>query len=286
MENKTDDSQPAPETCASCGAKLKGDYCRKCGEKKIVPERDFSVTKFLTQTLGHIVHFDSKLLRTCWLLFSKPGFLTAEWIAGRRVRHMKPWQLFVVAGLLFYFFLPTVPAHFSNSKDFIRGFETRNLVMNTFQYDFGTVLTEKATALQIEPGVLERDIDKAAAQKSKTWLFLIIPFWGAYIYLLLRRKIPWLVPHLVFAMHGLTFYILSDLLIHTFTHVFGITLYGQYILLTLIIVFFPYLMLAVRRVYDTSWSKTIVSAIGVEVGFIVFLMLYRQTMTVWTISSL
>ena len=38
MENNIDES-PVVETCASCGAKLKGDYCRKCGEKKIIPER-------------------------------------------------------------------------------------------------------------------------------------------------------------------------------------------------------------------------------------------------------
>jgi len=286
MENETADSQPAPETCASCGAKLKGEYCRKCGEKKIVPERDFSVTKFLTQTVGHIVHFDSKLLRTCWLLFSKPGFLTTEWIAGRRVRYMKPWQLFVVAGLLFYFFLPTVPAHFSSSEDFVIGFEKRNLVMNTFQYDLGTVLAEKAASLHIEASVLETDIDKAAAQKSKTWLFLIIPFWGAYIYLLRRRKIPWLVPHLVFAMHGLTFYILCDLMMHTLIKVFGIVIHGKFFLLTLLSAFLPYLVLAVRRVYGGSWAKAILSAIGIEVGFIILLMIYRQAMTIWTISSL
>lgn len=286
MENETPDSLPAPETCASCGTKLKGEYCRKCGEKRIVPERDFSVAKFLTQTVGHIVHFDSKLLRTCWLLFSKPGFLTAEWIAGRRVRYMKPWQLFVVAGLLFYFFLPTVPAHFSNSRDFIIGFEKRNLVMNTFQYDLGTVLTEKAAARNIEASVLETEIDKAAAQKSKTWLFLIIPFWGAYIYLLLRSKIPWLVPHLVFAMHGLTFYILSDLLIHTFTNILGITLHGKYILLTLLFTIFPYLILATRQVYGRAWGRTILLAIGIEAGFIISLMMYRQAITIWTTSSL
>lgn len=117
MEDQPDHSPLAmAETCVSCGAKLKGDYCRKCGEKKIVPERDFSLPKFLNQTLGHVVHFDSKLLRTGWLLFSKPGFLTAEWTAGRRVGYMKPLQPFIVASLLFYFFLPTTTASISILK--------------------------------------------------------------------------------------------------------------------------------------------------------------------------
>ncbi|MEO7524479.1 MAG: DUF3667 domain-containing protein, partial [Ferruginibacter sp.] len=113
MEEQAVAFQHPKEVCVSCGARLKGNYCKKCGEKKIIPERDFRLSKFLSQSLWHFVRFDSKLFQSTWLLFSKPGFLTNEWIAGRRVGYMKPLQLFVIASLLFYFFLPTVPAYFS-----------------------------------------------------------------------------------------------------------------------------------------------------------------------------
>jgi hypothetical protein len=120
MEENIDKSLVV-ETCASCGAKLKGDYCHKCGEKKNIPERDFSLNMFLKQNLSHFMNLDFKLLQSGWLLFSMPGFLTTEWIAGRRVGYIKPWQLFIVAGLLFYFFLPTTPAYFSTPDDLIIG---------------------------------------------------------------------------------------------------------------------------------------------------------------------
>ena len=281
-----EDTAEMKETCASCGAKLKGDYCRKCGEKKIIPERDFSLRKFLNQTMGHFVHFDSKLLRSGWLLFSKPGFLTMEWIAGRRVGYMKPLQLFVVAGLLFYFFLPTVQAYFTDPHDLITGYQGHNWFLNPFHYDFGKILADKAVSYKVEEENLMDTIKTNAAQQSKTWLFCIIPIWGTLIGLLFRRKMPWLVPHLIFAMHGLTFYILVDLLLHAILYIFGASDIGKNIMLMLLSAFFCYQILAVRQVYSSSWLETILKTIGMMLGFLVILLLYRQVMTLVAISVL
>ena len=199
MESSAEHIQPViQERCASCGAKLKGKYCHKCGEKKIVPERDFSFLKFLNQTMWHFVRFDSKLLRCGWLLFSKPGFLTAEWIAGRRIGYMKPLQLFVLASVLFYFFLPTTTAYFTGDKDLARGYRTQNYLTNTFHFDFQQALAEKALTRQLDEETLKSKILTEAARQSKTWLFLLIPFWGALIYLFFKQKLPWLAPHLYF----------------------------------------------------------------------------------------
>lgn len=286
MEDKTAISQPVKEACASCGATLKGDYCRKCGEKKIVPERDFSVKKFVNQTLWHFVHVDSKLLKSCWLLFSKPGFLTAEWVAGRRVGYMKPLQLFIVASVLFYFFLPTTTAYFTGSRDLIRGYEERKIMMNAFHYDFGKTLTETAVKLQVDNEALKTDITMVAAQRSKTWLFVIIPFWGVFIYLFFRRKTPWLVPHLIFAMHGLTFYILLDLSIHAVTGALGFRIDGRYIFLSLMVTFPVYQALAAHRVYGDTWPISILKTVGMAAVFVVLLLLYRQIVTISAIITL
>lgn len=287
MEDQPDHSPLATaETCVSCGAKLKGDYCRKCGEKKIVPERDFSLTKFLNQTLGHVVHFDSKLLRTGWLLFSKPGFLTAEWTAGRRVGYMKPLQPFIVASLLFYFFLPTTTAYFTSPQDLSKGYQERNFLMNAWHYDAGKAFAEKAEKLQMREETLTHSITAEAAQKSKTWLFVLIPVWGALIYLFYSGKIPWLVPHFVFAMHGLTFYILFDLTIHAVFYIVGLENVGKYVFRLLLATFSVYQSLAVRRFYGSSWPISILKTAGIMAGFIALILLYRQTVTIWAINSL
>lgn len=283
MEDDKDKSLVV-ETCASCGAKLKGEYCRKCGEKKIIPERDFSLNKFLKQNLWHFIHFDSKLLRSGWLLFSKPGFLTTEWIAGRRVGYMKPLQLFIVAGLLFYFFLPTTPAYFSTPDDLIIGYKEHKVLMNIFYYDFTNALSEKAIVNQVDEETLKISITAKAAEHSKTLLFLVIPFWGGLIYLFFQKKMPWLVPHFIFAMHGLTFYMLADLAIHAVLGIIAFSTPQKGIILPLLlIVFSTFLFLAVRRVYGSSLPRTLLKTIGILAGFIIVILIYRQIMLIGTI---
>lgn len=282
MEDHKEEQQTViHETCVSCGTKLKGDYCRKCGEKRIVPERDFSVRKFLNQTLWHLIHFDSKLLKSVWLLFSKPGFLTAEWIAGRRVAYMKPFQLFLVANVLFYFFLPTVTAHFTGTRDLIMGYEQHNRMMNVFHYDVKKALAEKANGLSQE--AQNEQITAKAAQHSKTLLVFIIPFWGVIIYLFFRRQTPWLVPHFMFAMHGLTFYLLLDLAIHAVLTILRIHSFGGNIFLMLMACFPVYQALAAHRVYNDAWLMTILKTMGTASGFVLLILFYRQIMTILTV---
>ncbi|MCC6279591.1 MAG: DUF3667 domain-containing protein [Saprospiraceae bacterium] len=287
MEEQVD--QPVAEIqefCPSCGAKRKGDYCRKCGEKRIIPERDFSIRKFLNQTLWHYAHFDSKLLKSIWLLFSKPGFLTAEWIAGRRVGYMKPIQMFLVASVLFYFFLPTTTAHFTGPWDMIEGYKKHDHFQNIFQYDFEKAFAEKAAQYNVSEEQLAKEFVALAAVRSKTWLFVLIPVWGACIFLFFRRKIPWLVPHLVFAMHALTFYILLDLSVHPVLHLLGFENAGKYIFLFLMLSFPVYQALAVHRVYGSSWPLTIVKTVGIDACFILLILMYRQIVTISVVAML
>jgi len=199
---------------------------------------------------------------------------------------VKPLQLFVVASVLFYFILPTTTAYFAGPKDLIEGYAHQNLVANTFQYDYGSFVTEKATRLQVDESVLENNIITKAAQQSKTWLFLLIPFWGIVIYLFYKGKMPWLTPHFIFAMHGLTFYILLDLSLHGVLYMLGFENIGRNIFLLLMTGFPVYEVLAARRVYGNSWSVTILKTMGTAVGFIVLMLLYRQIMTISAIAYL
>lgn len=282
MEDNIDKSLVV-ETCASCGAKLKGEYCRKCGEKKIIPERDFSLKKFLKQNLWHFMNLDYKMLRSGWLLFSKPGFLTAEWIAGRRVNYMKPWQLFIVVGLLFYFFLPTTPVYFSTPDDLIIGYKRHKVLMNTFYYDFENALSKKAIANQVNEEILKINIAAKASENSKTLLFLVIPFWGGLIYLFFQKKMPWLAPHLIFAMHGITFYMLADLAIHAVIEIVDFSIHKKSIILPLLLIIFSFfLFLAIQRVYENSLSRTLLKTAGVLAGFIIIILIYRQMITIGT----
>jgi hypothetical protein len=78
--------------CPSCGAALAGDYCQACGEKR-PGARDLTVRHFVADTAKEVTSLDSKLFRTLWALLFRPGHLTNEWVAGRRVPYLKPLNL-------------------------------------------------------------------------------------------------------------------------------------------------------------------------------------------------
>jgi hypothetical protein len=193
---------------------------------------------------------------------------------------MKPLQLFVISGIAFYFFLPNVSAYFSTIEDLNQGFNAADPLLNLFHFDFGAALGAKASALQTDPALLEKEIVKEAARQSKTWLFLIIPCWGACIYLVYRGRSKWLVQSLVFAMHGFTFYILADLTIHFVLFLLQIPQMGKFVLNTLRLVMYPYLVFATHKVYGGSWLESVLKSILILLALMFFLLAYKHLITI------
>ncbi len=86
--------------CRNCGAAATGNYCPACGQETVlhVP----SAREFLHEFIGHYVALEGKLWGTIGLLLFRPGSLTAEYIAGRRVRHIQPLRLYLTLSVLFF----------------------------------------------------------------------------------------------------------------------------------------------------------------------------------------
>lgn len=99
---------PKPQTlvCANCGAELGGEFCGACGQRH--EPHIHTVGHFVGEALESISHADSRLWRTLWLLFARPGFLTREFFAGRRARYLPPFRLYLVLSVIF-FVVTTLP---------------------------------------------------------------------------------------------------------------------------------------------------------------------------------
>lgn len=84
-----------------------------------------SVKHFIHQAFDVFTHFESKVLRTAWLIIRKPGFVTQENLRGVRVPYAKPVQLFIIVNLAFYLLVSYlhrsdyVPAAYDNNSSFI-----------------------------------------------------------------------------------------------------------------------------------------------------------------------
>jgi len=103
METPDGSSDTPRSACRNCGAPLVGPYCAACGQRVLDLERP--LRDLLGEWASSVAAFDSRLLRTLWPLVRRPGFLTAEFLAGRRVRYVHPLKLYLAISLVAFLVL-------------------------------------------------------------------------------------------------------------------------------------------------------------------------------------
>jgi hypothetical protein len=86
--------------CRNCGATAAGAFCPACGQETQVRLPTFM--QFMKDAAGRYVALDGKGWKTFAALIFRPGFLTREYLAGRRRRYVRPSRLFLVAILLLF----------------------------------------------------------------------------------------------------------------------------------------------------------------------------------------
>ena len=87
----------APPVCRNCGAEAPGMFCPACGQETSLALP--TVRAMLREAAGRYVAFDGRMWRTLFALVSRPGFLTREYLAGRRRRYIRPGRLFLVLSI-------------------------------------------------------------------------------------------------------------------------------------------------------------------------------------------
>src|SRR3984893_18264158 len=93
--------QPLLSHCENCGAPLTGHYCSQCGQAAIDYRRSFG--HVVLDVLNEFLNWDSKFFGTLGLLITRPWRLTNEFVSGKRVRHVHPLRLYLLASVVFFF---------------------------------------------------------------------------------------------------------------------------------------------------------------------------------------
>ena len=86
--------------CRNCGEALIGPYCSHCGQHE--GRGDFSFGDVAGELLDELLSWDSRFWRTLVPLVFRPGFLTAEFIAGRRARYVPPFRLYLIISFVLF----------------------------------------------------------------------------------------------------------------------------------------------------------------------------------------
>jgi hypothetical protein len=86
--------------CKNCDAVLLGRFCVDCSQAANVHVP--TTRELLHELLEGITHSDSRLWRTLTTLWFKPGKLTEEFVAGRRVAYLPPFRLYLILSIIFF----------------------------------------------------------------------------------------------------------------------------------------------------------------------------------------
>ncbi|MEO3690481.1 DUF3667 domain-containing protein [Roseateles paludis] len=272
----------APSHCPNCAQDLDPHdrFCRHCGQD--TANHPPTLFEFVHEFVAHYVAAEGALWKSLAGLMFRPGYLTREYLAGRKQRYVLPLRLLLTLGLLFFFTLKLVPAGVSvegTAKPTVAtaaaaasdaasapasgvnlGLSSANKAVN-FQ-----VSSDVADAL---PGFLQdrarraiarwqRDADGAARSTISTLLawapyavLASLPFFAGLLKLFYRRTAYG--AHFVFALHlHAAWYLMLTALV--------LTPWG-YAPAVVMLWASAYAWLALRKVYGASWLGTTLRAI-------------------------
>jgi hypothetical protein len=97
---KRDEKKSRFTHCEDCGAELHGRYCSVCGQAAVDYHRSFR--HVIADVAESFLNWDSKFLKTIGLLVVRPGWLTNQFVAGRRTRYLHPLRLYLLVSIVFF----------------------------------------------------------------------------------------------------------------------------------------------------------------------------------------
>jgi hypothetical protein len=115
--------QRKEKDCLNCGTIVQGHYCHVCGQENVVPKETF--WHMFTHFFYDITHFDSSFFTTVKDLLFRPGFLSKEYMLGRRAKYLHPVRLYVFTSAVFFLIFFSL----ASSTDIIKS-DTGNAMPN------------------------------------------------------------------------------------------------------------------------------------------------------------
>ncbi|MEN9686838.1 MAG: hypothetical protein RLZZ28_2624 [Bacteroidota bacterium] len=88
------------KNCLNCGAEVQGRFCHICGQENIPPKESF--WHLVTHFAYDITHFDGKFFSTLKYLLFKPGYLSHEYLKGKRASYLHPIRMYVFTSAIFF----------------------------------------------------------------------------------------------------------------------------------------------------------------------------------------
>lgn len=278
FRNMQSEEQPVVISCASCGNSFQGKFCNKCGEK-VLNDKDKSVLHFFEEFVHVLTHADSKFLKSLKLLMVKPGFLTREYLDGRRKKYASPLTMFLIANVI-YLLVHGIDGLNSRYVSQMKGQPySSNIVQAT---------EKKKTERKWTDKEMEEHYNAKTDKVSKLLLIVLIFLFAIPVSLIFYNKKYYFFDHMIFATEFINFIIYFILLLIPYTLTGLYILSAKYLgydgdatlnsppfLVLLFLLLWAPLVLAGKKVYRQSWPISVIKALILTICFAFVVIIYR-----------
>lgn len=216
--------------CPGCGAPSPGRYCAECGQRQ--GDLRIRFRTWLSDFLDDTLSLDGTLPRSLWLLVSRPGTLTREWLAGRRSPYTRPFRLYLLASAAFFALALSIdlPGGAEGAVQFTTGPDPRDQV------------------------VFERWV-----RWMPTSMFLLVPVFALFLKMFFARL--YFIEHLIAGFHVHAFFFLLFLAIWLLELLPAP--WGSLAQIPLLLWLPVHVVLTFRRVYGAGWVGAVLKAAGI-----------------------
>lgn len=188
-------------TCPTCKAAVNTPFCARCGEEPLAP-RDLTLRGLAEKVLHAVTSVDARAARSTWKLLRQPGELTLAWTRGVRRAYVAPFQLFLIANVLFFALQWLTSANvFSSSLD-------SHLHHQDWSDLAQSLVTRRLEATHTNLEQYAPTFDRAVVLNAKSLILLMtLPFALLLPLAFLREHRPFMT-HVTFSLHLYTFLLL------------------------------------------------------------------------------
>jgi Protein of unknown function (DUF3667) len=88
------------KNCLNCETTVIGKYCHACGQENAEPKE--TVWQLVSHFFSDMTHFDGKVFTSMKDLILKPGFLSAEYMRGKRASYLNPIRMYLFTSFVFF----------------------------------------------------------------------------------------------------------------------------------------------------------------------------------------
>lgn len=206
-------------TCRNCESAMHGPYCGQCGQRAV--HENPTAHELLHDATHEFLHLDGKIFTTLRLLLTRPGFLTVEYLQGRRARYITPIRLYLTCSVLY--FLVAAAAHpvekaiaenRGESFQFTEAPKSVREAQKVSQDSVARVLEEQgrqrggvAQVIFGQAARVQRDrlgFARAMRDTVPKIFFVFVPVFAWIVSLVYRRRTHY-PAHLYFALHAFSF---------------------------------------------------------------------------------